>query len=389
MQAIPIEPATEPAYEPVIAIPAVAKGNLRRSIIMAACVGVIVLVSTALLGHFFMGVFACVGLALGAMNSRMVQNAVLSYGQSQATNKKALFTRSILARLGVVTVIALGCAYFIRPDGFRCLRGPRVLPDADARRRLCAGLPAAALMSGHILANDINPGLHHTWDVFGLTFNVDTILSTIIAGVIVIGLGLMVARKASARKPTGAQLAFEAVTDQVEAQVESTLGIKNAPFVVPLAMALFLFILIANWLSVIPTPGDPEYLPPAAADINFTLALAAIVILTMHFVGVRRKGFGGYYHHLFKPSWVLFPINLIEELAKPVTLALRLFGNIFSGTIMISLIALFPAYILWAPNVVWKTFDLFIGAIQAFIFALLTVLYFASIVPEPEGASAH
>jgi peptidoglycan biosynthesis protein MviN/MurJ (putative lipid II flippase) len=123
VQAIPIEPATEPAYEPVIAIPAVAKGNLRRSIIMAACVGVIALVGSALLGHVLMGVFACVGLGLGALNSRMVQNAVLSYGVSQAANKKALFTRSILARLGIVTVIALGCAYFIRPDGFGVFAG--------------------------------------------------------------------------------------------------------------------------------------------------------------------------------------------------------------------------------------------------------------------------
>jgi F-type H+-transporting ATPase subunit a len=168
--------------------------------------------------------------------------------------------------------------------------------------------------------------------------------------------------------------------------VESTLGLKTAPWVIPLAMALFLFILIANWLSVIPTPGDPEYLPPAASDVNMTFALALVVIISMHWTGVKRKGVRGYYHHLFKPSWVMFPINLIEELAKPVTLALRLFGNIFSGTIMVSLIALFPAFILWAPNVIWKTFDLGIGAIQAFIFALLTVLYFGSIAPEPEGA---
>ena len=123
MQAIPIEPATEPAYEPVIAIPAVAKGNLRRSIIMAACVGVLALVACALLGHILMGVFVCVGLALGAMNSRMVQQAVLNYGTSVAVNKKALFPRSILARLGIVTVIALGCAYFIRPDGFGVFGG--------------------------------------------------------------------------------------------------------------------------------------------------------------------------------------------------------------------------------------------------------------------------
>ena len=66
---------------------------------------------------------------------------------------------------------------------------------------------------------------------------------------------------------------------------------------------------------------------------------------------------------------------------KPITLALRLFGNIFSGVIMVSLIALFPAYILWAPDIIWKLFDVFIGLIQAFIFALLTVLYFGSVAP--------
>jgi F-type H+-transporting ATPase subunit a len=84
---------------------------------------------------------------------------------------------------------------------------------------------------------------------------------------------------------------------------------------------------------------------------------------------------------------VLFPINLVEEIARPITLSLRLFGNIFSGVIMVSLIALFPAFILWAPNVVWKLFDLFIGLIQAFIFALLTILYFGSVAPS-EG-EAH
>jgi F-type H+-transporting ATPase subunit a len=82
----------------------------------------------------------------------------------------------------------------------------------------------------------------------------------------------------------------------------------------------------------------------------------------------------------------MFPINLVEEIARPITLSLRLFGNIFSGVILVSLIALFPAYILWAPNAIWKLFDLFIGLIQAFIFALLTILYFGSVAPSEEEA---
>jgi len=101
---------------------------------------------------------------------------------------------------------------------------------------------------------------------------------------------------------------------------------------------------------------------------------------------VRKKGFRGYYRHLAQPYAWLFPFNLIEEIARPFTLALRLFGNVFSGVIMVSLIALFPAYILWAPNSIWKLFELFIGLIQAFIFALLTIIYFGSVAPDEEGA---
>jgi F-type H+-transporting ATPase subunit a len=227
----------------------------------------------------------------------------------------------------------------------------------------------------------IEIGQHIVWKVFGLSFNVDTILATLIAGAILIGLGFWVRRRVTSKVPSGGQLVFETVTDTVERQVESTLGIRTAPFVVPLAITLFFFILIANWLALIPTGHNPEYVPPPASDVNLAYALALLVIVWMHSTGVRKKGFRGYYRHLAQPYWWLFPINLIEEIARPITLSLRLFGNIFSGVIMVSLIALFPAYILWAPDVIWKTFDLFIGLIQAFIFALLTILYFGSVAP--------
>ncbi|HEY7224937.1 MAG TPA: F0F1 ATP synthase subunit A [Micromonosporaceae bacterium] len=237
-----------------------------------------------------------------------------------------------------------------------------------------------------VAVGEIDIGHHITVVIFGLTFNVDTILSTVVAGAIVIGLGLLVSRKISARTPNRVQLVFETVTTAVRNQVESTMGIQTAPFVVPLAIALFMFILIANWLAIIPTGHNPEYLPPPASDVNLAYALALLVIVWMHVTGVRKKGFRAYYHHLAQPSWLLFPINLVEEIARPITLSLRLFGNIFSGVIMLSLIALFPAYILWAPNVIWKLFDLFIGLIQAFIFALLTILYFGSVAPSEDEA---
>ena len=244
-------------------------------------------------------------------------------------------------------------------------------------------------MTAQPMAITVKVGVHHQWHFFGVAWNADTLVSTFVAGAIIIALGIALRRNISATKPTGIQLFFQAVTKNIEDQVDSTMGIKTAPWVVPLAMGLFLFILIANWIALIPSPGDPEALPPPASDVNLTYALALIVIVTMHVMGVRKKGVRGYYHHLFQPSPFMFPINVVEEIAKPLTLALRLFGNIFSGVIMVSLIALFPAYILWAPEVLWKSFDALIGLIQAFIFALLTVLYMSSIAPAEEGAEAH
>jgi F-type H+-transporting ATPase subunit a len=158
---------------------------------------------------------------------------------------------------------------------------------------------------------------------------------------------------------------------------------KIAPFVLPLAVTLFVFILICNWIAVLPVQysnasGTQELLKPPASDINFVLALALFVFICYHAAGVWRRGVIGHPIKVLKGHVAfLAPINLVEEIAKPISLSLRLFGNIFAGGIMVALIALFPPYIMWAPNAIWKTFDLFVGLIQAFIFALLTILYFS------------
>lgn len=244
-------------------------------------------------------------------------------------------------------------------------------------------------MDSHPQAINVEVGQHVVWHVFGVAWNVDTILGTLVAGFIVVGMGLVMRARISARKPTGVQLFFETITGWVERQVEETMGIRTAPFVVPLATALFTFILIANWLSLIPTGHHPEYMPPPASDVNLTYALALLVIVWMYVTGIRKRGFRNYFHHLSQPYKVMFPINLVEEIARPLTLALRLFGNVFSGVIMVSLIALFPAYILWAPEIIWKLFEMFIGLIQAFIFALLTILYFGTVRPAEAEEGSH
>jgi F-type H+-transporting ATPase subunit a len=208
--------------------------------------------------------------------------------------------------------------------------------------------------------------------VFG-GINVDTVWATVVAGAVVIILGLLVARRATSGVPSGMQLFWESVVAQVQEQVEQSIGMRVAPFTVPIAVTIFVFVLACNWLEIIPTHGA---LPSPTADVNLTFALALVVIVWVHWFGVKRRGAKEYFGHFFKP-WYLAPINIIEEIAKPITLALRLFGNIFSSAIMLSLIALFPAFLLWLPNAVYKLFDMAIGIIQAFIFALLTILYFS------------
>jgi F-type H+-transporting ATPase subunit a len=238
---------------------------------------------------------------------------------------------------------------------------------------------ASSHMAGVLLASgNININNHVSRTFFGLSIELDIVWSTLIAGAIIVILGLLTARKASSGVPGKLQLFFETVVDQVNQLVESTVG-PAGKRIVPLAVALFLFILTANWLEVIPSSprGGTEYLPSPTGNVNLTYALAVVVIVVVHVASIRARGIRGYVKHYFQPFPFFFPINVIEEVTKPITLALRLFGNLFAGTLMLLLIAaLLPVYIVPFGDVLWKLFDMFIGLIQAFIFSLLTIVYY-------------
>jgi F-type H+-transporting ATPase subunit a len=239
--------------------------------------------------------------------------------------------------------------------------------------------------------SSIEIGKHVEGHFAGMTFNLDTIWTTVIAGIIVVSLGFwarnQLTKDTEDHVPTKLQLVWETIVSQVTREVDSNLGGVN-PTVVTYAVALFFFILTANWLELIPSqPTEKLHLLPApTSDTNLTYAMALLVIGGVWTYGVRQKGLRGYLKHFVEPYPILLPLNVLEELIKPVTLALRLFGNIFAGAIMLALIgSLISWQIGGIPvggilgglfNIIWKLFDMFIGAIQAFIFALLTVLYF-------------
>jgi len=243
------------------------------------------------------------------------------------------------------------------------------------------------IASVHFLATNIEVGTHVQRDGLDL----DTIWSTVAAMVIVMAMGLTLRARATSGVPGKLQLVWEWGVEAVQKQVEGTIGPRGAA-VVPLAVALFVFILVANWFSVLGIGSEIEWIGTPTSDINVTLALALIVIIPVHIASIRSRGFVGYIkHYLGQPfPKALFLVNIfingVEEIAKPLTLALRLFGNLLSGGLMLALIAALGVWsISHVPigdiatvilNPVWKVFDLAIGAIQAFIFSLLTILYF-------------
>ena len=228
-----------------------------------------------------------------------------------------------------------------------------------------------------MITSAIDVDIHKPLEVAGATVHINTIWATIVAGLLVLVSGFFVRWRLSSGVPGRLQLLWETVISAVERQVDRSIGPAGRR-IVPLAVTLFFFVVTANWLALIPT-GSHEHLPAPTADINLTLALAAFVIILVHVASIRTRGLKEYLRHYTRPAWWLLPINLIEELVKPATLALRLFGTAFASALVLILVGeLFPLSVAPVPIALWKIFDMAVGVVQAFIFALLTLLYFES-----------
>lgn len=211
--------------------------------------------------------------------------------------------------------------------------------------------------------------------LFGMTISLDVVWSTLFAAGVVLVTGFMMRSRVTSGVPGKLQLFWETLVEQVCELTDSAIGPKGRKYV-PLAVTIFFFLLVCNWMEIIPSGHNPERLPPPTADINLPLAMALTVIVLVHVESVRARGGKGYLKHYLQPNPIFLPINVIEELTKPITLTFRLFGNIFASVLMVAvMVALLPIYLVPFGELIWKPFALFIGAIQAFIFALLTIVY--------------
>ncbi len=226
------------------------------------------------------------------------------------------------------------------------------------------------------------------------TFNYDSLISSGLAVIVTLLVAFWIRGQLRSGTPTKVQAIFEWGYDLLRGLIKENVD-EDALWILPLAMTLFLYILVANWLELLPLGFFP-ILHGANADLNQTLAMGLIVIFVVQYYSVSVLGWRGYLRRFTKPFELplpariaYIPLNVLEELVKPVTLSLRLFGNIFAGGVMIALIAGFGTLALGSVGTVpttvigaillavWKAFDvIFIGFIQAFIFMLLTVIYF-------------
>jgi F-type H+-transporting ATPase subunit a len=238
-------------------------------------------------------------------------------------------------------------------------------------------------------AKEIKVGDHPLINVFGLTVNLDILLSTSLALVVFLVLAFRMRAKITDGVPGKLQLFWELLVEQVEDLATSAIGPKGKRFV-PIGVTLFLFILICNWVGFLPSSMHPgssgEILPSPTGDVNLPLAMASIVIVWVHVESLRARRLCGYLKNYAQPYAALVPINIVEEITKPITMTFRLFGNMFSGGLMIAVMTtLLPPMLIPVGEIVWKPFDLGIGVIQAFIFMLLTILYFGMAMSHDES----
>ncbi len=202
-----------------------------------------------------------------------------------------------------------------------------------------------------------------------MTFNLEPIIMTWIVIIILLIFGLLASRHKNI-VPGPVQVIGELFINQFydlsEDALDKDLGRKYAPLIT----ALFMFLLFANWIGMLPHMHEPT------KDLNTPLSLGIMGFVIAHYTGIREKGFKEYTKSYFEPIFFMMPLNLIGELAKVVSISFRLFGNIMGGSIIILVVSYLTLSLVLPPFLI-TFFVIFIGAIQAFVFTMLTLVYIA------------
>jgi F-type H+-transporting ATPase subunit a len=229
--------------------------------------------------------------------------------------------------------------------------------------------------------------------------NIDTVFWSVLMGLVGLTLMIVAARRATSGVPGRFQALVEMVFELVNDQSKNIVH-GDRTFIAPLALTVFVWVLLMNSLDFLPVDlfaailrlfdMEPHFRVVPTADLNGTLGMATAVLLLMLYYNVKIKGLGGFLHELFcapfgsHPAlWLAnFGLNLIEFVAKTVSLGMRLFGNMYAGELVFLLIALLGSTATWwgfglhiVAGSIWAIFHILIVVLQAFIFMMLTLVY--------------
>ncbi|MDK2821275.1 MAG: F-type H+-transporting ATPase subunit a [Clostridia bacterium] len=223
------------------------------------------------------------------------------------------------------------------------------------------GFEAISSIMEHVRPHEV-----FTLGPFSIT---STVVNTWIMMVILIA-GLFVTTRTISFLPRGVQHILEMVMEFLYGLLEEAMG-KEGRRYLPLVATLFIFILFLNLSWIIPG------MKPPTMDISTTLAFGVTTIILVQFIGIKKRGLIGYIKHFFQPAPFLFPLNVIEELVKPVSLSLRLFGNMFGEEMVIAILFIMLPFLLPTPIML---LGVLMGFIQAFVFTLLTITYITNFI---------
>ncbi len=229
--------------------------------------------------------------------------------------------------------------------------------------------------------------------------NLDTVFWSVLMGVFGLFFMYRAAQKATAGVPGRFQALVEMVVEMVEDQSKNIVHGKRT-FIAPLALTVFVWVLLMNSLDFLPVDlfagifrlfgAEPHFRVVPTADLNGTLGMALGVFALMLYYNVKIKGIGGFIHELFCAPFGSHPalwianlgLNIIEFVAKTVSLGMRLFGNMYAGELVFLLIALLGSTATWwgfgmhvVAGSIWAIFHILIVLLQAFIFMMLTLVY--------------
>ena len=221
------------------------------------------------------------------------------------------------------------------------------------------------------------------------TVHLDTLFISAVLGFLFVWLFRKAALQATSDVPGGLQNFAEIMVEFVDSQVKDSFHGKN-PLIAPLALTIFIWVFLWNFMDLVPVDLLPaiasalgiHYLKVVpSTDVNATFALSLSVMFLVYYYSIKVKGVAGFSKEILTHPfgmW-LFPFNvllrIVEDLAKPISLALRLFGNLYAGELIFILIALLPWWLQFTLGWPWAVFHLLIITLQAFIFMVLTIVY--------------